>query len=85
MFLAGELQTSMLLRVLEMLFNSNVYDLCDFFCLLKTFCRGCHHLFLCSKAQRTWYNCLDLQQKMNCMDIGAYVAIEQFDVVESIL
>jgi len=23
-------------------------------------------LFLCSKAQRTWYNCLDLQQKMNC-------------------
>ena len=40
--------------------------LCDFFCLNKIFCWGCHHLFLCSKAQRTWYHCLDLQQKMNC-------------------
>ena len=37
MFLAGELQTSMLLRVLEMLFNSNVYDLCDFFASSKHF------------------------------------------------
>ena len=27
---------------------------------------GFHHLFLCSKAQRTWHNCLDLQQNMNC-------------------